>query len=64
MRDLRFVLTGTKLIWKGPAGGSMAEVRASLRGRMAASPLCDGKRFATNLMTLLRDVWHKWLSGA
>ena len=33
-------------------------LRAGLRERMAASPLCDGKRFATNLASLLRDVWE------
>jgi hypothetical protein len=28
---------------------------------MAASPLCDGKRFAANLMTVLRDIWQQWV---
>jgi protein O-GlcNAc transferase len=41
----------------------LAEVRASLRQGMAASPLCDGKRFAANLMGLLRDAWRTWVSG-
>jgi predicted O-linked N-acetylglucosamine transferase (SPINDLY family) len=36
-------------------------MRAGLRERMAASPLCDGKRFATNLMSILHDVWERWL---
>ena len=36
----------------------LAALRAGLRERMAASPLCDGKRFATNLLSLLRDVWE------
>jgi predicted O-linked N-acetylglucosamine transferase (SPINDLY family) len=35
----------------------LAALRAGLRERMAASPLCDGKRFATNLMSMLQDVW-------
>jgi predicted O-linked N-acetylglucosamine transferase (SPINDLY family) len=38
----------------------LAALRARLRERMAASPLCDGRRFAANLMTLLRDVWRQW----
>ena len=37
----------------------LAALRAGLRERMAASPLCDGKRFANNLMSLLRDVWEQ-----
>jgi len=38
----------------------LAALRAGLRERMAASPLCDGKRFARNLMRLLRDAWRQW----
>jgi predicted O-linked N-acetylglucosamine transferase (SPINDLY family) len=38
----------------------LAEIRARLRSQMAASPLCDGKRFAENLMQLLRGVWQEW----
>ena len=34
--------------------------RAELRGRMAASPLCDGPRFAANLIEQLREVWRQW----
>jgi predicted O-linked N-acetylglucosamine transferase (SPINDLY family) len=37
----------------------LAALRAGLRERMAASPLCDGKRFAANLMSLLQDVWEQ-----
>ena len=40
----------------------LATLRAGLRERMAASPLCDGKRFAANLMLLLQDVWRRWCS--
>ncbi len=39
----------------------LAALRAGLRERMAASPLCDGKRFAANLAALLRDVWRHWV---
>jgi protein O-GlcNAc transferase len=38
----------------------LASLRAGLRQRMAASSLCDGKRFAANLMHVLRDAWQDW----
>ena len=37
----------------------LATLRAGLREQMAASPLCDGKRFANHLVSLLRDVWNR-----
>ena len=37
----------------------LAALRTALRQRMAASPLCDGKRFATNLASMLREVWQQ-----
>jgi predicted O-linked N-acetylglucosamine transferase (SPINDLY family) len=36
-------------------------LRAGLRQRMAASPLCDGKRFAANLVIVLREIWRRWI---
>ena len=38
----------------------LAALRAGLRQRMAVSPLCDGKRFASNLASLLRGMWEQW----
>jgi protein O-GlcNAc transferase len=38
----------------------LSRLRAGLRERMAASALCDGKRFAANLMDLLREAWRVW----
>ncbi len=38
----------------------LADLRSGLRDRMAASPLCDGKRFADNLMSLVRQLWRQW----
>jgi protein O-GlcNAc transferase len=34
----------------------LASIRAGLRQRMAASPLCDGKRFVQNFMKVLREI--------
>jgi protein O-GlcNAc transferase len=39
----------------------LATLRATLRDRMAASPLCDGKQFAADLGELLRTTWQAWL---
>jgi predicted O-linked N-acetylglucosamine transferase (SPINDLY family) len=39
----------------------LAALRSGLRARMSASPLCDGNRFAANLMGLLRQVWRQWI---
>jgi predicted O-linked N-acetylglucosamine transferase (SPINDLY family) len=36
----------------------LADLRSELRNRMAASPLCDGTRFASNLSSLLHEVWE------
>jgi len=41
----------------------LAALRAGLRERMAASPLCDGRQCATDLMTVLRDAWRRWVAG-
>jgi len=38
----------------------LASLRAGLRDQMAGSPLCDGVRFARDLLSLLRDVWRQW----
>ena len=35
----------------------LAALCAGLRPQMAASPLCDGPRFAGHLIELLRQVW-------
>ncbi len=35
---------------------------SSLRGRMIASPLCDGPGFAHRFESLLREAWRNWCS--
>jgi predicted O-linked N-acetylglucosamine transferase (SPINDLY family) len=37
----------------------LAKLRMGLRDRMATSPLCDGNRFASNLMRILRGIWRQ-----
>ncbi len=39
---------------------ALAALRATLRARMRASPLCGGPRFARNLAEALRGVWRQW----
>ncbi len=57
-RDLdQYVETAAALAGDLPR---LAALRAGLRERMAGSPLCDGKRFAENLMMILRGVWRDW----
>jgi protein O-GlcNAc transferase len=42
----------------------LGTLRAGLRERMAASPLCDGKRFAENFAAALRGIWQEWCENA
>lgn len=41
----------------------LAELRAGLRGRMAASPLCDAGKFTADLSAEIRRVWRAWCVG-
>lgn len=38
----------------------LARLRAGLRARVKASPLCDTGRFGSNLGRALRRAWHHW----
>jgi len=40
-----------------------AELRRTLRPRMAASPLTDGARFTPTLETAYRQMWRAWCGG-
>ena len=39
--------------------GSLAALRAGMRARMAASPLCDGPAFTRGLETAYRIIWRQ-----
>jgi predicted O-linked N-acetylglucosamine transferase (SPINDLY family) len=41
-----------------------AAFRGSLRQRMTASPLCDGRGLAAALEQAYRDMWRRYLYGA
>lgn len=41
----------------------LAALRAGLRDRLAASPLCDGRRRARQMERLYRAVWRRWCAG-
>ena len=38
----------------------LTHLRASLRGRMEASPLMDGPRFARGMEAAFREMWRRW----
>ena len=38
----------------------LADVRANLRRKMAASPLCDAQRLTHNIERLYREAWREW----
>jgi len=43
--------------------GALADLRAGLRARVKASPLCDAPRFGRNLGQALRHAWTDWCQG-
>ena len=43
---------------------ALAALRARLRARVKASPLCDAPRFGRNLGTALRFAWREWCKHA
>lgn len=52
-----YVSKATALAGKPDA---LAKIRSTMRTRMAASTLCDGKLFTKNLEATYRKMWHKW----
>lgn len=43
---------------------ALAAIRASLRERVQASPLCDGDSLALSIEAAYRSVWQTWCAGA
>ncbi|HYZ22759.1 MAG TPA: hypothetical protein VE690_11440, partial [Rhodopila sp.] len=43
---------------------ALAELRAGLREQTRLSPLCDAKRFGTNLGAALRTAWRAWCEAS
>jgi predicted O-linked N-acetylglucosamine transferase (SPINDLY family) len=41
----------------------LAQLRGELRGKMQASPLCDGKKFTANLEATYRALWRRWCAS-
>ncbi len=42
----------------------LQELRATLRGRLRASPLMDGRRFARHMEKAYRQMWKKWMGSS
>jgi hypothetical protein len=42
----------------------LVTLRRDQRARMAASPVCDGPRFARHFEAALRSIWQSWCAGA
>jgi predicted O-linked N-acetylglucosamine transferase (SPINDLY family) len=41
----------------------LAAMRAGMRERMRASPLCDAPRLVANLENLYREAWRQWCAS-
>lgn len=56
-----YVDLAVRLAYDPPA---LAALRAGLRDRMAASPICDARRFTIHFQDLLRGVWRARAAGS
>jgi predicted O-linked N-acetylglucosamine transferase (SPINDLY family) len=44
--------------------GRLTALRRELRGRVAGSPLCDGRARARQIDRLYRALWRRWCRSA
>jgi predicted O-linked N-acetylglucosamine transferase (SPINDLY family) len=42
----------------------LAQLRVTLRDRVARSPLCDGAAYARSIESLWRSLWKAWCATA
>jgi predicted O-linked N-acetylglucosamine transferase (SPINDLY family) len=43
---------------------ALEQMRPTLRGRLAASPLMDGRQFAADIESAYRQMWRIWCAKA
>jgi protein O-GlcNAc transferase len=55
----QFIALGRR--WANDLPG-LAEIRRTLRERMASSPLMDSKKFAGRMESAFRHMWQQWIS--
>ena len=51
-----------KALLLGQSASVLAEMRANMRARLAASALCDTAGFTRRLERAYRDIWRRWCS--
>jgi predicted O-linked N-acetylglucosamine transferase (SPINDLY family) len=56
--DEQFISLGRR--WAGDLSG-LAEIRRTLRERMAYSPLMDAEKFASRMESAFRQMWNQWI---
>ena len=54
------VLLAATIVYAVILNSRLAQLRATLRGRMEASPLMDGKQFAADIESAYCDIWEQW----
>lgn len=64
--DMDFFVTSTQQEYAAKACAlatnlkSLSKIRTTMRQRLAASDICNKNKFAANIETAYRQMWHKW----